>query len=307
MIRAVLLCSLLGAMVYAQGAAPGEHQRALQGTLSGMDAHLNGHPSSQQVISDSDRLAAGYNGLIPYAAGFGESDYQLNRELARAAFAWLARASALYAADPAVSQSLMRTYGLIGDFYRHYGPFYPTGAALAYSGGNHLARGLVLDRRGGRSWERDLERSAMDWAAVAYVNGALYGVPPHQGEPPPEGPQAGQPAPAPDIQPTALPDVDESRLNDQQKALWSDARERFMNVAPKVHEARVLLAQLSARLESQGPNMTLNTRDAAAALMMQGFLDDAAELIRAGQFEKASEALVRADYQRQKLRSVTGQ
>jgi hypothetical protein len=41
--------------------------------------------------------------------------------------------------------------------------------------------------------------------------------------------------------------------------------------------------------------------------MMQGFLDDAAELIRAGQFEKASEALVRADYQRQKLRSVTGQ
>ena len=106
---------------------------------------------------------------------------------------------------------------------------------------------------------------------------------------------------------TALPDVDESGLSDAQKAAWSDARERFMNVAPKVHEARVLLAQLSARLESQGPNITLNTKDAAAALMMQGFLDDAVELIRKGQFERASEALVRADYQRQRLKSVTGQ
>jgi hypothetical protein len=306
MIRTILLGSLLGTVVYAQGVAPADRQRALQGTLSGMGAHLNGHPSSQQVVSDSDRLAAGYDGLIPYVGGFGENDYQLNRELAQEAFAWLARASAMYAADPAVAQSLMRTYGLIGDFYRHHGSFYPPGAPLAYAGGNQLARALVLDRRGGRSYERDLERFAMDWAAVSYVNGAMYGMPPRQGEPPPEGPQA-EPGAPPDIRPTELPDVDESKLDDQQKALWSDARERFMNVAPKVHEARVLLAQLSARLESQGPNMTLNTKDAASVLMMQGFLDDAAELIRTGQFEKASEALVRADYQRQKLRSVTGQ
>jgi hypothetical protein len=305
MIRAVLLCLFLGAVVYAQG--PGERQHSLQGMIGGMNARLNGQPGSRQVISDSDRLAAGFNGLVPYVGGFAENDYQLNRELARQAFEWLARASAMYAADPAVSQSLMQTYGVIGDFYRRHGSFYPSGAALAYAGGNHLARSMVLDRRGGRSFERDLERTAMDWAAVSYLNGAMYGMPPGQGGPPPEGADARQAAPVAEIQPTALPEVDEGRLDDQQKAAWSDARERFMNVAPKVREARVLLAQLSARLEAQGPNMRLNTQDAAAALMMQGFLDDATDLIRAGQFEKASEALVRADYQRQKLKSVTGQ
>lgn len=292
--------------MFAQSTAA-DRQRDLQDKVAGMSVRLNGHPAGRQVISDADRLAAGYNDLIPLVTAFGESDYALNRELAQASFAWLARASAMYAADQAVSQSLMHTYGVIGDFYRNYGSFYPPGAALAYGGSNQLARSMVLNRRGGKSSEREMERSAMDWAAVTYMNGAMYGAPPREGEPP-EGPAAGPPgAPGPGMQATALPSVDESKLDDQQKAAWSDARERFMNVAPKVQEARVLMAQLSARLEAQGPNMTLNTQDAAAALMMQGFLDDAAELIRQGQFEKASEALVRADYQRQKLKSVTGQ
>jgi hypothetical protein len=305
MIRAVVICAAMGAVAFAQ--APGERQQALRGAIGGMDSRLNRQPGGRQVISDADRLAAGFNGLAPYVGGFGEGDYRLNRELAQAAFAWLARASALYAADAAVSQSLMRTYGSLGDFYRRYGTFYPQGAPLAYAGGNHLARGLVLDRRGGGAFERDLERTAMDWAAVSYVNGAMYGMMQRQADQGAEPSAAERALPVADIPVTALPDVDESRLDDSQKAAWSDARERFMNVASKVHEARMLLAQLSARLEAQGPNISLNARDGAAALMMQGFLDDAAELIRRGQFEKASEALVRADYQRQKLKSVTGQ
>ena len=305
--RAVLLCAVLSAATFAQDGNAADRQQTLQGMIGGMDARLSGQVSSRQVISDSDRLAAGFNGLVPYVGGFGENDYRANRELARAAFAWLARASALYAADPAVSQSLMRTYGSIGDFYHRYGSFYPSGAVLAYAGGNHLARGLVLGGHGGRSYERDLERFAMDWASVAYVNGALYGMPRQESGPPPDEPIAGPNMPTPDIPVTALPDVDENKLSDAQKAALSDARDRFNSVAPKVHEARVLLAQLSARLETQGPNITLNTKDAASALMMQGFLDDAAELIRNDQFEKASEALVRADYMRQRLKSVTGQ
>ena len=301
MARAVLIFCFLAAALGAQN----QRQLALEATISGMNARLkNGQPGGQQVIADSNRLAAGFSSLGSYAGGFGQDDYQLNRELARDAFAWLARANELYAADPAVSQSLMNTYGAIGDFYRNHGSFYPMGASLAYAGGNRMARWLVLNPRGGRSFERDLERTALSWAALGYMQQAFYGSPPPGGEPPVE--QAAPPRPQ-DIPVTPLPDVDESKLDEGRKAAWSDARERFLNVAPKVQQARVLLAQLAARLESQGPNMTLNPQDAAAALMMQGFLDDAAELIRRGEFEKASEAVKRADYQRLKLRSVTGQ
>ncbi len=300
MIRAVFVGVLLVGMVCAQG--PGERQQRLQGMIGAMNDRLNGQPGGAQVMADSNRLAAGFNDLIPFVGSFGESDNATNRELAQAAFAWLGRASTMFAANQTVCQNLMQTYGVIGDFYRNHGSFYPSGAALAYAGGNHLARSMVVGGHGGKSFERELERTGLEWAAVSYL---MYGAPQGQGTPPEEN--ARPPAPVAEIPATVLPDVDESRLDERQKADWSDARERFMNVAPKVQQARVLLAQLSARLEGQGPNMTLNATDAAAALMMQGFLDDAVELIRAGQFERASEALVRADYQRQKLKSVTGQ
>ena len=40
--------------------------------------------------------------------------------------------------------------------------------------------------------------------------------------------------------------------------------------------------------------------------MMQGFLEDSVSLIEASQFEPAKEALTRAEYQRIKLKSITG-
>ena len=296
--RVVLVCVAFAAAACAQS----DRQLALQSTLGGMNSRLNnGQPSGQQVIADSNRLAAGFNGLAPSVAGFSQDDYQHNRELARDAFAWLARARMMYAADPAVSQSLMNTYGVIGDFYHNYGTFYPAGAMMGYSCSNSLARGLVLDPRHGRSFERDLERTAMSWAALGYLQQAAC---------PPGRPPSDEiaPPPSPDeIPATPLPQVDESKLNDEQKAQWADARDRFMTVAPKVQVARQLLAQLAARLAQQGPNITVHPQDAAAALMMQGFLDDAANLISTGQFAKASEALNRADYMRRKLSSVTGQ
>jgi len=295
---AVLACCLFGVALHAQS----DRQLALQATLGGMNSRLNnGQPGGQQVIADSDRLAAGFTGLGPSVGGFSQDDYQRNREMARDAFAWLARARAMYAADPAVSQSLMNTYGVIGDFYRNYATFYPAGAMLAYSCSNSLARGLVLDPRGGRSFERDLERTAMSWAALGYMQQAACSP----GQPPPD--EAAPPPPPQDIPVTSLPEVDESKLDDRQKALWADARDRFNSVAPKVREARVLMAELAVRLAQQGPNVTVNPHDAAGVLMMQGFLDDAADFIRAGQFDTASEALTRADYQRNKLRGVTGQ
>jgi hypothetical protein len=76
-------------------------------------------------------------------------------------------------------------------------------------------------------------------------------------------------------------------------------------VSPRVHEARVLLNDLSDRLHQR--HITLHPVDAANALKMQGYLEDAADLIREGRFETAIEALTRADYVRTKLKSVTGQ
>jgi len=48
-------------------------------------------------------------------------------------------------------------------------------------------------------------------------------------------------------------------------------------------------------------------QDAADALKMQSFLEDAVDLMREGRFDTALEALVRADYVRAKLKGVTGQ
>lgn len=294
---AVLACCLFAVVLYAQS----DRRQELLGMIGGMQMRLNGQPGPRQVVADSDRLAAGFSGLAPLAGGFGGSDAQLNRQIAEDAFSWLGRASAMYPGDPAVSRSLLRTYGVIGDFCRSYGSFYPPGAAMGFAGSNRMARSLVLDPRGGKRFERDLEQTAMSWAAVAYTQQAMFGGPPQQ----PSAPDAAPPLP--EIPLTPLPQVDESKLDDQQKELWADARDRFNSVAPKVREARVLMAQLAVRLAQQGPNITVNPQDAAAALMMQGFLDDAADFIRAGQFDKASEALTRADYQKNKLRSVTGQ
>jgi hypothetical protein len=53
--------------------------------------------------------------------------------------------------------------------------------------------------------------------------------------------------------------------------------------------------------------MMLHPETAAEALKMQSFLEDAADLIREGRFDAALDALTRADYVRNRLKSATGQ
>ncbi|HEY7617061.1 MAG TPA: hypothetical protein VH744_09680, partial [Terriglobales bacterium] len=118
-------------------------------------------------------------------------------------------------------------------------------------------------------------------------------------------PSALRPDPGTGLKPVELPVIDESRISAEQTALWRDLRSRFLNTAAQVHEARVNLDQLSRRLFRQ--NMSLNGQDASLAVLMNGFLEDAAKQISTGQFESAFESLVRADYTRRKLRGVTGQ
>jgi hypothetical protein len=96
-----------------------------------------------------------------------------------------------------------------------------------------------------------------------------------------------------------------STLEASHRERWADVGDRFRSVASSVHGARVLLDELAERLRGQG--FTLNPETAATALKMQGSLEDAAELTQAKEFEAAIDALRRADSQRGKLRSATGQ
>ena len=101
-----------------------------------------------------------------------------------------------------------------------------------------------------------------------------------------------------------LPQIDEGKLTAEDKTLWGEVRARFVPTAKRVLDARLSLEELSQRLRQQ--NLQVNQQDAAAALIMQGFLEDAAGLIAAGQFQPALDALSRVDYQRAKLNNVIG-
>ena len=303
LVRSLCLSGLWLAGASAQVATTaGDPQRVLAGDLTELNARLNAsRTDGGQVIADANRLAANYRGLVPYVGRFGPADYTQNRQLARQTFAWLAHASALYASDPAVMQALAGVYGYLGGFYSSPAfSSYPYAAATAYAGANRLTRSLLLGDSHNSRLEADLQRLGLAWATASYVGGRFYGDGlPEQAEPP------QREATAAEIQPVALPDVEVEKLTPEQVGQWREVRERFVITSARVHESRVLLEQLAARLRSQ--NMSLNTRDVAAGLMMQGFLDDSASLMRAGQFELAKEGLVRAEYQRRKLKGVTGQ
>jgi len=277
-------------------------QRALVGDLNTYNGHLGPNPGDGSlVIADAHRLMGGYRGLNPYVSGFGPADYAQNQILARQTFGWLNRASVLYANNPAVMRSLAGTYGYLGGFYGNPAfSVYPYAAVTAWGGANRLTRALFLADRNNRALEGELQRMALSWAAAAYVGGKFYreGIP----DAADLNPSASLSAAVPTVM---LPDVDASKLTPEQVADWKEVRERFVITATKVHDARVLLEQLGARLQSQG--MSLNSVDVAAALMMQGFMEDSANFVRTGQFALAKEAVIRAEYQRRKLKDVIGQ
>jgi hypothetical protein len=311
--RAIVVCLALGLLATAgtsardeeEGAAGGQDRHAaLRHDLDVMSARLSGaRPPSQQVIADAQLLASGYRSLVPFVPGFGQADHALNRRLARRSLEWLSRASVLYGRDPLVAQAFLQSYDSIGGFYRDYGPYYRPGAFVAYAGAARLARRLVLYRLDTDRFEREMERYALAYGTLAAGSGALLTPWNAPRDLPDVAPQ--EPAPTIALEPLALPAVDVAKLTAEQKAAWIEARDRFRNVAPNVYGARVLLNQLSDRLRRQ--RLELHPQDAANALKMQGFLEDAVDLMREGSFDAALEALTRADYVRVKLRSVTGQ
>jgi hypothetical protein len=286
----------------ASSATAQDRHAALRHELDVMSGHLGVRPTAQQVIADAERLASGYRSLGPLASGFGPADYAVNRELARRSLDWLTRASYLYGRDPLVARAVLLGYDSIGGFYRDYGLFYRPGAFVAYAGATRVAQRLVLYGLDADLYEREAARYALAYGAIAASSGALLTPWNLPGDLPDA---AAPPDPAVVIKQVDLPAVDTSKLTPEQKEAYIDARDRFRTVSPRVYQARILLNELSQRLQRQ--HMTLNAQDAADALKMQSFLEEAADLIRDGQFETAVEALRRTDYMRTKLKGVTGQ
>lgn len=304
-VLALLVTCAVGASTHVAGGQSerAAGQRELEGTLSLMTERLASEGRSpQDTIDWARQLAAGYRGLQPAARGFGAADQALNRRLAQQSFAWLSRARVLYGRHPAVNAQLLHAYGAIGGFYRDYGTFYPAAAVTAFGGASRIARGLVLTG-GGSQYERDLEQYALAYATAAYAFGpsfAWWRQPTDLQEPPSRG--RGQLLPAPP--PVELPTVDVTQLTTEQRRQWTDVQDRFGTTSTRVHDARLRMNELAARLERQ--QLTVNLLDAATAAKMQGFLEDAADLVKTREFALAIEALQRADYERAKLRNVIG-
>jgi len=286
----------------ARGTSGANLQAAFRQDVDRMALRLDG-PRQQpaHVIADAQLLAARYRALVPYARTFGPSDYALNRVIARQSLDWLGRARGYYWRDPLVAAAFLTSYDAIGGFYCGAGSFYRPGAFVAYAGAARLAQRYVLYGLDATRYELELDRFALAYGNYAVLQHAL--VTPWVS--PRDLPDTSASPQMTDLKPVELPAIDVTQLSSEQKAAYTEARERFRSVAPRVHQARVLLSGLSSRLEQRG--MSLNPTDAANALKMQGFLEDAADLIHEGQFDMAVEAIARADYVRAKLAAVTGQ
>jgi len=283
----------------------GFDQRALQADLTTMSTSLEGEGRApEHVITDARRLGSAYSSMLPWARGFTRSDQALNRRIATLSFDWLSRAWTRHRGNPAVQAQLMATYGSIGAFYQDAGAFYPPGAFMAYGGASQLARLLVLNGAGGERFEEDLQRYALAYATAAYVSGRVFDwwVSP-LGRNGPAALSPGEALPTP--RPLALPQIDESGLSAAEREQWRDVQDRFRFTSSRIHEARVRMNELTARLAQQ--HLTINVVDAASASKMQGFLEDAVELIKSKQFDMASQALVRAAYERDRLKNAIGQ
>jgi hypothetical protein len=307
-IASAVALTVLAVGVHAGGqgsASSRKGQAVLRGDIDSMTARLGGGRSTpQEVIADAQRLTSGYRSMVPTVRSFGPDDYALNRLLAGQSFAYLARARTLHGTDPRVNAALMQAYGSIGGFFNDHGAFYPAGAFIAYSGAARMARQMILYGRGSRQVESDLERFSLAYATAAYAHGSMFDwwVQPDGVREPAQFTPGGAPSSLKEVD---LPVVEIDALNAEQREEWGDLRNRFRSTAAKVHEARLLMEGLADRLAGQ--NLTVNLTDAATASKMQGFLEDAVELITTRHFDMARLALTRADYHRTRLKAVTGQ
>jgi len=292
-----------GSVMVERAQAPQQHD-LLERDLDDLERRVaQARLGPDDVVADSERLRARYRALRPVVPTFGSQDYRRHLALGQRSYAWLDRAGLRFRGHRSAVEALRDTYSSLGDFYYSGGIVSRPGAWFGYAGANRLGRALVLTGHGEAMFERALEHLALRWAAVAYMThtSLLPWLPPSPVQHEMEAAEGRDAVP----DPTPLPRIDESALDAGELAEWRKVGNRFPGVSGRVYQARLSLAELAARLRTG--NLTLNARTVATALSMQGYLDDAVEAIEARQFDRALEALTRADYERSKLRDATGQ
>lgn len=304
LVLAGLVIAIRPAIVDAQRPVTVGPQAVFRTDVDGMTARLRAPGiTSRQAIVDAQRIVSGYRSFGPLVRTFGPLDYALNRDVARRSLTWLTRASVRYGRDPLAARAFLDAYDVIGGFYRDYGGFYAPGAYVAWASAARLAQRYTYYSYDPVWFGSAFDRYALAYGTYATLNGML--VPrwttaqdlPVNDVPPSEAPAMLTPLP--------MPKVDTTGLDETQRQLYMDSRDRFRAASASVHGARVLLDQLSERLRHQG--MALNPAIATTALKMQSALEDASELLQAREFETAVESLRSAEAHRAKLRSATGQ
>lgn len=262
--------------------------------------------SPQQLNQGVTAMMSGFQGLQPMTGSFTAADHQANRQLIQNAMGSLAALEVMARQDPALRGTLAGAYGTLGDYqarreFRNYGynPVMPYGRASS------LARGLAMRGYADRDYNRDLERYAMGMATWNIMNGYIWaGMGARGRNRQDEEPEVPVPTP-PERHVMPVPQIDASSLSAEDKALWEDLRPQFVVVSSKITEAMRNLDSLSARLQAR--RMDVNAADLATSYRMQGYLEDAAELIKSKDLAGAKLALERAEYERKRLRGVTGQ
>jgi hypothetical protein len=265
-------------------------------------AWVSSLPSSRLETHEADRalrrMLSGYRGLIPFAPGLAAADRRLNYELARRSLSWLHQSSLWYLRDAVLARSYFDAYDTLGRYYSVDSHFYVAGAYVAYASAARFARRLMLGP--GYGWvDAELGRFAAAYGGlVLHDHGYIgYWASPRDLS---DNPDAHS-----DLQPMATPAVDSSVLSEPQRSTWEELRPRFRLTAQRVHRTRVSLQELANTLTARG--LELHPENASIAMNMQGFLEDAAELIEQRDFETATQALRRAEYEQARLNRVTGQ
>ena len=278
-----------------------DRQLAIARQLDTLERRGTGGGGAQQYGRDVDGLVAGFRGLTPLFGAFTPQDYETNRELVRRSMSWLGTVEPYALRDPSLGRSVAGAYGFFGDYQARpdVRSYYGGGAGLGYAGAGRLSRRMWLG--GHRDFERDIERYAMNmaiWSAGWYGIGA-------QRQREPQGLDAVDfSLPPTNRQPMPLPEPDSS-VPEAKRQQWRDLAPQFGAVSSRIFEAQRNLDALAQRLAKRG--MNVNARDLSIAYQMEGFLEDAAELVRAGDIDKAKLALDRASYTCNQLKPVTGQ
>ena len=143
---------------------------------------------------------------------------------------------------PPMQRSL---HAAMGAFYRDYGTFYPEGARTAFGGASELARMMVLREASGQPYEQELSRYVLAYAAAAAAYGGGFSASAAPSAPAASTQPAGPPVSV--LKPLELPTVDATGLSADQRAQWMELRDQFRSTSARVHEARVVLEQLTRR------------------------------------------------------------